>query len=242
MRIAICEDLYDDARLLGENLDRYLDAYGLSAEVFRFSNGEEFLQNFEVDKYQIIFMDIYMAKNGLTGLDVAQKIRSVDKNVALIFTTTSDEYILAGYSFAVYYILKPLTYENLVLAMDKCRVQIERFAKTMEIIVDRQPIKVRIRDIYCIEIIKRNCIFTFAARKLTAVGISMDELTAKLAGSSFVQCHRSYIINILYVRKITETEFILKSGERVPIGRKYKATAQKVYREIFAKLIQGEIV
>jgi len=242
MRIAICEDLQNDARLLGENLTRYLAAYGLCAEVDQFSNGEAFLQNFEVDKYQIIFMDIYMAKNGLTGLDVAQKVRNVDKNAALVFTTTSDEYILAGYSFAVYYIIKPVTYENLVLAMEKCRVQIERFAKTMEIIVDRQPIKVRIRDIYCIEIIQRNCVFTFAARKVTAVGISMEELIAKLDGLSFVQCHRSYIINILHVRKITETEFILKSGERVPIGRKFKAAAGKAYRDCFAKLIQGEIV
>ena len=109
MRIAICEDTQSDAKRLSETLSRYLDANGLDADVDYFTSGEDFIASFEPGLYQIIFMDIYMTKGGMTGMDAAEKVNALDKDAAIIFTTTSDEYILAGYSVAVFYIVKPIT-------------------------------------------------------------------------------------------------------------------------------------
>jgi DNA-binding LytR/AlgR family response regulator len=240
VRIAICEDTPSDAHRLSEALACYLDANNLTAEINFFNCGEDFLSSFECGKFQIIFMDIYMTKNGITGMDTAKKINAVDKDTAIIFTTTSDEYTLEGYSVAVFYILKPIEQKKMNEAMEKCRLQIERFAKTIEIVVDRMPLKIRLRDIFYVEIILRNCIFSLAAGRKTATGISMSDLTEKLHGSNFIQCHRSYIINIMHVRKMTKTDFIFENGERVPIGRKYQNAAQKAYRDCFEKLIMGE--
>ncbi|MCL2718349.1 MAG: LytTR family DNA-binding domain-containing protein [Lachnospiraceae bacterium] len=240
MRIAICEDTKADAQLLDKVLNRYLNANKLTAEINFFTSGEDFLSVFEPGKFQIIFMDIYMTKSGITGMDTAKKINALDKDAAIIFTTTSDEYILAGYSVAVFYILKPVEQINMNEAMEKCRLQIERFAKTIEIIVNRMPLQIRLRDIYFVEIIVRNCIFTFAAGRKTASGLSLSNLLDKLDGSTFIQCHRSYVVNILHVRKMTKTDFVFENGERVPIGRKYQDAAQKAYRECFEKMIMGE--
>ena len=242
MRIAICEDIPADARQLNEALTRYLDANKLEGEVSFFTSGEEFLSAFEPGKFQIIFMDIFMTKGGITGMDAAKKVNTLDKDAALIFTTTSDEYTLAGYSVAVFYILKPVEQKDINEAMEKCRLQIERFATTTEIIVNRMPLQIRLRDIYYVEIIVRNCIFTFATGKKTASGMNMSELMDKLDGSTFIQCHRSYVVNILHVRKITKTGFVFENGETVPIGRKYQDSAQKAYRKCFEKLIMGEVL
>jgi DNA-binding LytR/AlgR family response regulator len=242
MRIAVCEDTPADAQLLNETLTRYLEANKLTAEVSFYMSGEEFLSAFEPGKFQIIFMDIYMTKGGMTGMDTAQKINAADKDAAIIFTTTSDEYTLVGYSVAVFYILKPVEQKKMNQAMEKCRLQIERFAKTIEVVLDKQPVQVRLRDIYCVESIGRNCVFTFAKGKMTAVGMNIAELAVMLDDSSFIQCHRSYIVNILHVRKIQDKDFILKSGELVPIGRKHQNAAQRAYRECFEKLIMGEVL
>jgi DNA-binding LytR/AlgR family response regulator len=187
-------------------------------------------------------MDIYMTKGGITGMETAQKVSAADKDAAIIFTTTSNEYTLAGYSVAVFYILKPVEQKNMNQAMEKCRSQVERFAKTIEIVLDKKPVQVRLRDIYCVEVIGRSCVFTFAKGKMTAAGMNIAELAVVLDGSSFIQCHRSYIVNILHVRKIQDKDFVLKSGELVPIGRKYQTDAQRAYRECFEKLIMGEMV
>jgi hypothetical protein len=42
-------------------------------------------------------------------------------------------------------------------------------------------------------------------------------------------------------RKIRDKDFILKSGELVPIGRKHQTAAHRAYRECFEKLIMGEV-
>jgi len=241
MRIAICEDVPADAQRLNETLTRYFDANKLVGEVSFFTSGEDFLSAFEPGKFQIIFMDIYMTKGGITGMDAAKRVNELDKDAALIFTTTSDEYTLEGYSVAVFYILKPVEQKDMNKAMEKCRSQIERFAKTIEITVDRMPLQIRMRDIYYVEIVVRNCIFTFAAGRKSASGMNMSELMDKLDGSTFVQCHRSYVVNILHVRKMTKTDFVFENGEMVPIGRKYHDSAQKAYRKCFEKLIMGEI-
>ena len=242
MRIAICEDTPSDAQILYEALTRCLETNNLTAEIFLFANGEEFLSSFECGKFQIIFMDIYMTKGGITGMDAAKKVNQVDKDAAIIFTTTSVDYLLSGYSVAVFYIVKPVEQKDVSDAMEKCRLQIERFAKTIEVMVNRMPIKIRLRDIYYVEIINKTCIFTFAAGRRIESYISMSELTEKLIGSTFIKCHRSYIVNILHVKKMTKTDFVFENGEQVPIGRKYQDAAQKAYQECFEKLIMGDVL
>ena len=242
MKIAICEDNTKEARQLEEALTRYLEANSLSAEIDIFVNAEDFLSEFEPGKYQIIFMDIYLKKDGKTGMDAAIKVREADKNAALIFVTQTEDYLRAGYSVAVFYIVKPIKQEDMNAAMEKCQIQIENFAKTIEIIVNRQLLKIKLRDIYFIESIKKACVFVFAAGQVTAVNMSMDTLLDdKFEGVPFVRCHRSYIVNLLYVKDISKNDFILENGNRVPIGRTYQAAMRKAYKEYFLMLIQGKI-
>jgi DNA-binding LytR/AlgR family response regulator len=72
--------------------------------------------------------------------------------------------------------------------------------------------------------------------------MQFDGLMEKLGGFPFVQCHRSYIVNLLHVREPEAKDFVMKNGSRVPISRKYQAEALKVCREFFWKRIQGDIV
>jgi len=245
MRIAICEDIPEETSRLMEMIGRYLELNSLEAEVDHFESGEAFLPAFEPGKYQIIFMDIFMQKNGLTGIDVAEKVSRADREAAIIFVTTSKEFVLDGYRYAVFYITKPYDYERLAEAMDKCWIQIERYARTIEVIVDRYPRQIRLRDIYCIESLGRTCVFRTASHEFTASNLIIDGLIERL-GESFVMCHRSYIVNLLHVKEIVSEKrdkiFVMENGGRVPISRTYLEISQKVFREFFWKRIQGDLV
>ena len=46
---------------------------------------------------------------------------------------------------------------------------------------------------------------------------------------SFVRCHQSYWVNLAQVRELDHEEFVLESGQRVPIGRTYRADARKSF-------------
>ena len=227
MRIAICEDLKKDCDKLVLLLRDYLSLNSLDADIDVFNSGEDFLAAFAPGKYQILFQDIYLDKGGLNGMQAAEKVREADSDISIVFSTTSEEHGIASYKVdAAYYISKPLDEHELERALHKCRSQIDRFAKTVEIISDRQPVKIRMRDIFYAEVYAHNCVLhTVSGDVRTRIGL--NALEEKLGGIPFIVCHRSYLVNLAHVGAMKKDEFVLKNGARVPISRTYAQAAQK---------------
>ena len=46
-------------------------------------------------------------------------------------------------------------------------------------------------------------------------------------GEGFVRCHRSYLVNLAYISRLSKTEVILDGGERLPLSR---GAARQVHR------------
>lgn len=242
MRIAICEDKQEDTKRLTELLTRYLELHRIDADVDYFISGEDFLSAFEPDKYHIVFMDIRLKDNGITGVDVAEIISRANRDIAVIFTTVSREYSFVGYKFAEYYLVKPFDENEFDIAMGLCWKQIEQFAKTIEIIVDRQPVNLRIRDIYSIESLGRTCVFTTEKGNITASNLMIEGLVEKLGGFPFVRCHRAYIVNLVYVQAIKENEFLLKNDTRILISRSYQNASRRAATDYVLRSAQGETI
>ena len=59
MKIAIVDDLKSDRDILNEKLNQYAKCNNIKYELTDFSSAEEFLEDFEVGKFQIVFLDIY---------------------------------------------------------------------------------------------------------------------------------------------------------------------------------------
>ena len=229
MRIAICEDTSADALHLLKVMERYLDESQLIAEFDFFENGEDFLEAFVPEKYQIVFMDIFMAKDGLNGMDTAKRIKAVDENVAVIFTTTTTEYSIEGYNVSVYYIVKPVMYCHLVNAMKKCRHLLEQYAASIEITVNRQPLTIRLREIYYVEALQRTCVFFTKIGELVEIR-TFESLLQELGGLPFLQCHRSYIVNLSHVETLENKDFIMKDGQKVPVSRRNLPDIRATFR------------
>ena len=233
MNIAVCEDLEDDSARLCVLLKGYLKTGGLVAAIDVFTSGEDLLKAFSPGKYQIIFQDIYLDKNGISGMKVAEKIRERDSEVSIIFTTTSVEHGPTSYEVkADYYIVKPVDKERLGKALDRCRAQLDRYARTIEVSTNWQVMKIRLRDIYYAEVMKNNVILhTMSGAVVTRM--SFGELLHKLEGSSFATCHRSYVVNLIHVADMRDNSFILKNGSQVAISRTYTESAKQAFREFF---------
>ena len=125
MNIAVVDDLADDLLAAKTFLTNYLEKnfaeVVANIQIKTFSDPEDFLSDFKPEKFDLVILDIFMKP--LNGIQVAQIVRNQDKDVSIIFLTTSDDFILEGYKvFAVGYFLKPLS-ENL-----------DQFAKTFQYI------------------------------------------------------------------------------------------------------------
>ncbi|MEG1577977.1 MAG: response regulator, partial [Oscillospiraceae bacterium] len=83
LQIAVCEDLLEEQ----QRLLTMIEKSGIPASCTTFESGEAFLQDYRAGKYDLIFMDIYMA--GITGIETVTAIREIDEAVPIAFVTTS---------------------------------------------------------------------------------------------------------------------------------------------------------
>ena len=115
MKIAIVED---DIQMY-EHLQTCLyELLGSSAEYIYFPSGEFFLQTWQPGTFELIILDIFMDR--LTGMDVAREIRKSDREVRLVFSTTSNEFASESYEVnACYYLLKPFGKDRVKAMLDR---------------------------------------------------------------------------------------------------------------------------
>lgn len=112
LNIVICEDEIEQQEILKDYLEQILNEINSKYEILIFNSGEELFKNY-LDNIDIFLLDIQM--DGLNGMEVARKIRQIDKKeVEIIFTTSLIEYIQEGYEVRAYrYLLKPIKLEDL---------------------------------------------------------------------------------------------------------------------------------
>ena len=88
-KLLVAEDELIERKVLCRTLQKYL---GDLISLYEAKNGREALEIFAREVPQVAVLDIEMP--GLTGLEVARKIRETDKNCVILFLTGFDKFIL----------------------------------------------------------------------------------------------------------------------------------------------------
>lgn len=134
-----------------------------------------------------------------------------------------------------YLLLKPLKKDKFKEALIKAikEDKTEESVKTFS--VKGKIFNIKINNIKYIESDKRVAIIheKDIVRKIYAKLNELEELLPK----QFIRCHQSYIINLDKVRELNSHEFVLNTGERIPISQlKYKET-----KNLFIQYL-GEVI
>ena len=221
MKIAVCEDKASDSAKLCAYINDYCQQNCYDGQIVAFDTGEALLDAFSPGAFDLIFLDIIMP--GLSGTDVAQKIRETDRDCLLVFITTSKDYMAEGFSVqARGYVVKPLEQKNMDPVMHALRREFDNNSRMIEIPVSGETIMVSIADLFYAEVYGKYAMLHMKRGKLTT-RLPLDELETRLGGTPFLRCHRSYIINMNYVDDMRAGDFLMRNGDIVPMrknGRK----------------------
>ncbi|WP_338564066.1 LytTR family DNA-binding domain-containing protein [Paraclostridium sordellii] len=227
LNIVICEDEIEQQEILKDYLEQILNEINSKYEILIFNSGEELFKNYP-DNIDIFLLDIQM--DGLNGMEVARKIRQIDKKeVEIIFTTSLIEYIQEGYEVRAYrYLLKPIKLEDLKKHIILC---IEELTKNKESYIavneKNNTCKVKISEITYIEIQKREMTIHTINEDYT-INSSMSKLENELSKYNFYRCHKSFMVNIDFIKNIKQYIAILDNKEEVPISRyRFKETKSR---------------
>ena len=218
-RIAIVDDdsLAQD-RLVGF-VKKYEDENKVEFTIDKFSDGDELKDDYKCN-YDIIFLDIEMKR--VDGMKSAEYIRTLDKEVQIIFVTNSSQYAVEGYRVgALSYLLKPASYFMFCKELDRCLEELKRKAKEYLVLQTQNGIsRVALDGITFIESFKHKIIYHTKYEKFETYG-TMKDIEKELKDKCFFRCNSGYLVNMRHVEGIKDEEANV-GGEILKISRSRK--------------------
>lgn len=187
------------------------------------------------NQVDLLFLDVQMPE--LTGISL---LKVLQKRPLVILTTAYSEYALEGYELDVAdYLLKPITFERFLKAIDKVTQRLE--AKSAPVVTEKivheigQPfvfvkdgtklVKVLLEDILYVEGLKDYVTIHTRDRKIVSLQ-RLKALEDQLPSDQFIRIHNSFIIALRAIDVIHKGDVQIRDA-MLPIGETYK----KSFRE-----------
>ncbi len=224
MNLAIVEDLEQDCELLIELLTEYMKRYDFMLQIKHFKSGEEFLSAVEPERFDLCFMDIYM--DGMSGVETAERLRSVDPQCLVIFLSRSPYFMADGFRLRAWrYLLKPVSMESICEAMPECIERIELSKRRLEMMIGRQKVSLPFSKIYYVATANRRIEIHGKDTVLTTnTHMTFERLTSPLLSDyRFVCVDKGLVINMQFVQRIEDSRAVLTNGDRLSISRRKRS-------------------
>lgn len=219
IHIVVC----DDEKCMSEKIKKMAEDFfkkkNTEISVAEYSAGEDLLKSKE--SIDIIFLDIGM--QGMDGIETARRLRARGFRGFVVFITVLREMVFQSFEAEPFdYLVKP--------------VQKECFEKTMERLFasmqDRRPLErtnllirrgcesniISFQDIIYCEIIDRKVYLYLISGEVIIYYEKMEDLEKKLDGR-FFRCHRSYLINLNYLKSYRDNTAYMADGKEIPVSR-----------------------
>ncbi|MBC8569881.1 LytR/AlgR family response regulator transcription factor [Zongyangia hominis] len=238
MQIAIVDDSQMDRRYLWEFLNRYCEEQCLQAQLREFESGDEFLKESECKDYAIVFLDIYMDK--LNGIETAKKLRQMGSECLLIFCTTSEHFAVESYRVRAFdYLVKPYSFARLSETMKLCDQALCRRAHYIEVKEGRTFVKIPLHSIIYTDYYNHYIQIHTKERMVRCYQRFPDFAPKLLCYPQFLCCYRNCIVNMDEVEELGEQDFVMSSGDWVPIARKLRQEVRQKYADYAFDKLEG---
>lgn len=229
LQIAICDDELFYREKIQKLLEGYLEKRELPYELHSFLSGEAFLNQCENNvKFDIVFLDISMEE--IDGIQTAKRIRSFHSDTYIVFVTAFMDYALEGYKVnAVRYLMK----DTLAPAMEECMTAILQKMQVAQVTFafPEGEKKLYTDNILYVESSGHKAIFHYMEEEPVTYQIydKLDNVERKLEGCHFLRIHKSYLVNMKHIRKVSNYTAYLNTGEELPIPRLRFQTVKEAF-------------
>ena len=113
LSFVLCDDNYGAIDKLSKMLNSIIISHNLKAQItYTTNNPNDLLQYLKDNPTDVLLLDIDL-KSSTSGLQIAEQIRAIDKNIYIIFVTGHFEFGMVAYKYKTFdFLQKPLTKER----------------------------------------------------------------------------------------------------------------------------------
>jgi two-component system, LytTR family, response regulator AlgR len=234
--------IVDDEPPARERLQRLVEELSGWRVLASCGTGHEALQLASELRPSVVLLDIRMP--GMTGIETARHLGTLEQPPAVVFTTAYDEYALDAFeSQAVGYLLKPVRRERLENALKHASrlsvPQLRGIATPEPSLATREHLAVRVRDELKLIPVKEIRFFRADQKYVTVrhtrgedlIDESLRQLEDEFA-RDFVRVHRSLLVAVAHVDALLRTPdgYALRlrgDAELLPVSRRQVADLRK---------------
>ena len=188
----------------------------METSIICFSCGEELLR---YDKsIDILFLDIQM--EGMDGMETAKKLRSRNFKGYLIFVTVLEEMVFQSFEVQAYdYLVKPVEEKRFAKTMERLFASMQNVSEE-KLLVQKgyERSIISFEEIVFAEVIDRKVYLHLVSSEVVDFYDKIENLEERL-DSRFFRCHRSFLINLKYLKSYKNGVAYMENGKEIPISR-----------------------
>lgn len=197
--------------------------------VLKTSDYKELLSFISSNAVNVVVLDIEFKNSKMSGLNIAEEIRKINKDCYIIFVTSHFEHIVEAYDYKTFaYLFKnALSVDTLSRTLNRLFDDIygtsSKFLK-----IDNKGTFVDLNDVQFIEKNGMKLIYHISHDILETYN-SFSKIEDKLP-DNFVRCHKSFIANVNNIVHVSfsDASITFRNNEVCYIGPKYKNLLMEV--------------
>lgn len=230
MRIAIC----DNESIAIDALQQKINRVTKINYIQRFTSIQQFWSVIEDgETFHIVFMDIDWEQSN-DGIDFAARLYELRPNTQVIYVTGYNDrfsqQIFLQPANLCGYLIKPVDEELLCSLLQKAE---NTFANQTEekLLVQQKGIihAVGFREIIFLESVGHQVLIHTNDRLISCYE-RLEVIKSRLP-NRFLQCHKSYLVNMDYIQHIEKSGILMNNGELIPVSKaQYANTRSSFFR------------
>lgn len=216
IHIAICDDEPYMSDALRRMVSKFFRGKNIDIMISQFTGGEQLLHSQkEID---ILFLDIQMGD--MNGMETAKRLRRRKFKGFLIFITVLREMVFHAFEVQAFdYLVKPIDEIHFEKMLERLLSSMQD-AGSASLLIQKgyESSIIPFEDIVFCEIMDRKVYVHLASSEIIDFYDRIDHLETKL-DDSFFRCHRSFLINLKYLKSYKNGTAYMENGKEIPVSR-----------------------
>lgn len=239
IKIAILDDENEEIDLLKLYCLEFFSKHNFRLSIKTYDKTEQFLKS-DYSEIDLLLLDIEMPN--YSGIEIAHKVRSVNKKCFICFITNYIDYIFDSYDVHAFdYLMKPVEKKRLFkLFADVIKYQnsqkhlinkkIKFNTTNGELFIEQNKIMYfeyhdKFKDLF------NRVIILHTIDKNYVLKEKIKDILLKVGMEIFVLPHKSFIINMDYIKQISKNEIIIQNNDVIPLSQKRAANVRKKFSQ-----------
>lgn len=230
-RIAVCDD---DAQMRAF-IKKAVEKAQISCQIEEYEDGGKLVSGYK--EYDILILDIDMPV--LNGIDTAYAIRRFDKRVKIIYVTGYADYMQKSFSVHPFsFLVKPVSEPELIRQLKEA-VSYEAKPRKEELLrfhTEDGIEEFEVPDIYYMEYQSRKIRLSTKRGDYIIKG-RITDLAQSMEPYGFACPHKSFSVNLYYVKSIKGYDIYMLNGDMIPLSQKRSSRFRNVLGNFQAEYI-----